>query len=99
MKRFTILLVLGLLIFSACSNRQFYEDSANSVDSLSASLEVTASAYENLDTTLFQNQFREMGINLDSLRNFSEIALFPEVNIHFGGLRVIIASLEESNNL
>ena len=79
-------MVLSLLIFSACSNRQFYKDSANSLDSLSASLEATAFAYENLDTALFQNQYREMGINLDSLRNYSEIALFPEV-VDYGYVR------------
>jgi len=86
MGRFLIFVFASLLFFTGCSNRQFYDGFTNSIDSLSASLEGTATAYEHLDTTLFKEQFGEMNVHLDSLRSFGEIALFPTV-VDYGYVR------------
>lgn len=56
-----------LTVCTSCVNSLFYKDYAVRVDSLNASLEASASSFEQIDTVRIRNQSKQVEINLDTL--------------------------------
>lgn len=79
MNALSAIFISSLIVFSSCSDRQFYKSYSVKIDSLNASLEATASTYVNLDTTLISSQYFELRKNTDSLKQFPDAALNPTV--------------------
>ncbi len=66
-KKTQIFIIVLLAILTSCVNTQFYADYLKKVDSLNASLEASASSFEQIDTTKIISQNIRVKKNLDSL--------------------------------
>ena len=63
--------MLSLFAFLvSCTNTQFYTDYAVRVDSLGASLEASASSFEQIDTSLISDIANTVGAGLDTLKAY-----------------------------
>jgi hypothetical protein len=65
---FYIVLTIITLGLTSCVNEQFYTAYENRLDSLNASLEASASSFEQIDTVVVFNQNRTIMTSLDSIR-------------------------------
>jgi hypothetical protein len=76
--------LLFLLVATlSCVNYKFYEAYAEKVDSLQATLEASATSFEQIDTTTIAFQNSQIKQNLDSLSSLGEEIVSATVNDYY----------------
>jgi hypothetical protein len=73
-------LVLLLLTTVSCVNSKFYETYSEKVDSLNATLEASASSFEQIDTASISDQNRRIKQDLDSLGSLDGMLVSATIN-------------------
>ena len=82
MRRFQLLILMGVLFMISCSNNQYRLSYLSRIDSLRMSLEAGASSYEQIDTPAIEEQFNTMNKNLELIKADSNIARNKSVTIY-----------------